>query len=92
MENYIKECLGVDVLERKYTLPKEFPMYLKNNYSYSLLTIHGVDCLFVKPKEFSLPIYKKPLIQMMTGLHQYISSMKYPVFKQFCLMMNIIIS
>lgn len=64
MENYIKECLGVDVLEKKYTLPKEFPMYLKNNYSYSLLTIHGVDCLFVKPKEFSLPIYKKHILKI----------------------------
>lgn len=64
MISYIKECLGCEVSEQKYNIPKNFPLYLKKEYSYKIYTINDVKCLAVKPSDFSLPRYKKQRLKM----------------------------
>ena len=71
MINYIQETLGCNVIEQDYIVPNEFPMYLKNVYSYKRYTINGVKCLAVKPYDFSLSGYKKQRTKIaeLTGLN-----------------------
>ena len=71
MIGYIQQTLGSNVIEQDYTVPNEFPMYLKNDYSYKRYTINGVKCLAVKPSNFSLSAYKKQKskIAELTGLN-----------------------
>ena len=64
MISYIQQTLGCNVVEQDYTVPNEFPMYLKNDYSYKRYTINGVKCLAVKPYDFSLSGYKKQRIKI----------------------------
>ena len=71
MISYIQETLGCNVIEQDYIVPNEFPMYLKNDYSYKRYTINGVKCLAVKPYDFSLSGYKKQRTKIaeLTGLN-----------------------
>ena len=70
MISYIQKILGCNVIEQDFIVPNEFPMYLKNDYSYKRYTINGVKCLSVKPFDFSLSSYKKQRIKIseLTGL------------------------
>lgn len=59
MQGYIEKILGCKLEANHFAVPKSFPMYLKNNYSYKEYIIEGQVCLFVKPIEFNLASYKK---------------------------------
>lgn len=61
MTEYIKNFLGAVVTEEKYISPNNLPIYLKNNYSFRMLTINEVKCLMAIPKNFSLVAYKKQM-------------------------------
>lgn len=71
MIHYIQKTLGCDVIEQDHIVPNEFPMYLKSNYTYKRLTINNVNCLAVKPCDFSLSAYKKQRFKIseLTGLN-----------------------
>ena len=43
MINYIQETLGCNVTEQDYIVPNEFPMYLKNDYSYKRYKAENKD-------------------------------------------------
>ena len=59
MLNYIGKTLGCAAEAVIFSIPRSFPMYLKNEYSYEEYLIEGQLCLFAKPAEFNLAKYKK---------------------------------
>ena len=59
MLNYVENTLGCAAKAVTFSIPRSFPMYLKNEYSYEEYLIERQLCLFAKPTEFNLAKYKK---------------------------------
>ena len=59
MLNYVEKALGCVAKDVPLSIPKSFPMFLKNEYSYEEYLIEEQLCLFAKPAEFNLAKYKK---------------------------------
>ena len=64
MEKYINEILGLTVFKKQFNKHNELPLYLKEQYSYSLYNIEGLDCLFIETFDFTFVNYKKHLKKM----------------------------
>ena len=59
MQEYIRNTFGTEAVKENYVLPKNAPMYLKNEYAYCKYIINGQHCLFLKSVNFTLAGYRK---------------------------------
>lgn len=70
MQNYIEQMLGCAIKPKDFDISKNFPMYLKNEYTYREYIIFEQGCLFAEPVFFNLSKYKKhkQKLEELTGL------------------------